>query len=110
MPPPATASSTCSVGKVCKGIALLLKVVDGLCVCSGAAGADGADGVLGRAVGAAVWKTVVVVRRIDCTGVGSAVAWLGTAVTNCLGDRKRDGEDDSTFAATDLLISRGDGM
>lgn len=80
----------------------------GIFVCNGAAGVAGVDGVLGRAVGAAVWKTVVV--RIDCMGVGSAVAWLGTAVTNCLGDRKRDGESDSTFAATDLLMSRGDGM
>lgn len=43
-------------------------------------------------------------------GVGSAVAWLGTTVTNCLGERKRAGEDDSTFAATDLLIFRGDGV
>lgn len=47
---------------------------------------------------------------MDCIGVGSAVAWLGTNVTNCLGEFSRLGESDSTFGAGALPMSRGDGM
>lgn len=84
---------------------LLSLAAVGICV---GIGPVGVGGVVGRLVGVTVWYTVVV--RMDCIGVGSAVAWLGTIVTNCLGECSLLGESDSILAAGALPRFNGDGM